>query len=237
MDLRDRVILVTGAGGNLGEAVVRAALESGAKVAALDSNAEHTRAVLASEETNPNLVILSPQDLTTTEGAEAAVREASEHFPPLDGVMHTVGGFSGGVPLTETDLDSFQAMFLLNSVTTFNIAKATIPIMTRKGAGSFVAVGAMPALKGVAGLSAYSAAKAAVLRTVETLAAEVGSKGVRVNAIIPGTIDTPQNRAAMPGADTSRWVAPEAIADAVVFLLSDAARAVHGAHLPVAGAP
>jgi NAD(P)-dependent dehydrogenase (short-subunit alcohol dehydrogenase family) len=90
-------------------------------------------------------------------------------------------------------------------------------------------------LKGTAGYAAYSASKSAVLRLTESLADELKASNINVNCIMPGTIDTPQNRAAMPNADFSKWVAPEAIADVLMFLASDASRAINGAAIPVFG--
>jgi NAD(P)-dependent dehydrogenase (short-subunit alcohol dehydrogenase family) len=126
-------------------------------------------------------------------------------------------------------------MFRLNLLTTVNVFGAAIAQMRPAGRGSLVAIGAMPGLKAPAGLAAYAASKAGVLRLVESYADEVKRDGVRVNAVMPGTIDTPQNRASMPDADRSGWVAPEQLAEAIAFLLSDAASGITGALVPVTG--
>jgi NAD(P)-dependent dehydrogenase (short-subunit alcohol dehydrogenase family) len=116
-----------------------------------------------------------------------------------------------------------------------NSLQAVVPGMVERGRGSIVNVGAMAALKGQAKMSAYVASKSVVLRLTESLSAEVRDRGVNVNAVLPSIIDTPANRAAMPDADFSRWVSPDDLANVICFLASDAARAVHGALVPVTG--
>jgi NAD(P)-dependent dehydrogenase (short-subunit alcohol dehydrogenase family) len=117
----------------------------------------------------------------------------------------------------------------------FNTCRAVVPHMLRQGGGRIVNVSARAALEGKARMGPYCASKAAVVTLTETLAAEHRDHGITANCILPGTIDTPQNRASMPDADFSRWVAPAALADVVVFLASDAARAISGAAIPVYG--
>jgi NAD(P)-dependent dehydrogenase (short-subunit alcohol dehydrogenase family) len=107
--------------------------------------------------------------------------------------------------------------------------------MIAAGRGKIINVGAIAALSGKANMAAYIASKSAVIRITESMAAELREKGINVNCVLPSTIDTPQNRKDMPKADPKRWVAPEALADVVLFLASDAARAIHGASIPVAG--
>jgi NAD(P)-dependent dehydrogenase (short-subunit alcohol dehydrogenase family) len=114
-------------------------------------------------------------------------------------------------------------------------ANAAMQAVAAAGGGRIVNIGAGAAGRAAAGMGAYAASKAGVERLTEALAAELRDRNVTVNAILPGTIDTPANRAAMPDADVTRWVEPEAVADVVVFLASDAARAVTGAALRVFG--
>jgi NAD(P)-dependent dehydrogenase (short-subunit alcohol dehydrogenase family) len=126
-------------------------------------------------------------------------------------------------------------MFRLNLLTTANVFGAAIARMRTAGQGSLVAIGAMAALRSPAGLAAYAASKSGVLRLVESYAEELKAEGIRVNAVLPGIIDTPQNRAAMPGADTTTWVQPAQLAEAIAFLLSGAASGITGTLLPVTG--
>jgi NAD(P)-dependent dehydrogenase (short-subunit alcohol dehydrogenase family) len=126
-------------------------------------------------------------------------------------------------------------MFSINLHTALNSCRAVVPHLLRQGGGRIVNVAARAALAGVPTLAAYCASKSALVRLSESLAAELKDQGITVNCVLPGTIDTPQNRRDMPGADFSKWVAPEAIADVILFLASDAARAVSGASIPVYG--
>jgi NAD(P)-dependent dehydrogenase (short-subunit alcohol dehydrogenase family) len=123
----------------------------------------------------------------------------------------------------------------LNARPVFIASRAVVPTMLGQGAGKIVNVAARAALSAASNQGAYAASKSAVVRLTETMAAELRHQGINVNCVLPGTIDTPQNRQSMPKADHSRWVQPEAIADVIVFLASDAAREVNGAVVPVYG--
>jgi NAD(P)-dependent dehydrogenase (short-subunit alcohol dehydrogenase family) len=153
----------------------------------------------------------------------------------VDVLINTVGGYTGGKRVDEESLANWEKMFSINLHTTLNACRAAVPHMLRQGAGRIVNVAARAALTGVPTLSAYGASKSAVIRLTESMSSELKDHGIGVNCVLPGTIDTPQNRADMPNADFSKWVAPAAIADAMLFLASDAARAVSGAALPVYG--
>jgi NAD(P)-dependent dehydrogenase (short-subunit alcohol dehydrogenase family) len=126
-------------------------------------------------------------------------------------------------------------MFAINVRTLQNALRAAVPGMIACGRGSIVNVGALGALKGQGGMSAYTAAKSVVMRLTESLSAELKEQGINVNAVLPSLIDTPRNRADMPGADYARWVGVDDLAAVMCFLGSDAARAVHGVLLPVSG--
>jgi NAD(P)-dependent dehydrogenase (short-subunit alcohol dehydrogenase family) len=158
-----------------------------------------------------------------------------DHFGRIDVLAHTVGGFRAGTPLHETLLATLDFMLNLNAKTVFITNQAVIPHMLRQGAGKIINLAARAGLQGQSNLAAYSASKAAVIRLTESAAAELKQSGINVNCVLPGTIDTPQNREAMPDADFSRWVKPESLADVILFLASDAARDIHGAAVPVYG--
>lgn len=227
------ITLVTGAAGNLGRAVATALAARGSTVVALDRVSAPLEALVATLPGDGHLP-LAGVDLGDAAACEAAVAAVMARFGRLDGVVHTVGGFDmasiadGGAAL-------FEHMFRLNLMTTVNLFRAAIAAMRPAGSGSLVAIGAMAALKAPAQLAAYSASKAGVLRLVEAYAEELKPAGLRVNAILPGTIDTPQNRAATPGADTSGWVQPAQLAEAASFLVSPAASGITGVLLPVTG--
>ena len=154
---------------------------------------------------------------------------------PVDLLFNIAGGFAMGDTAWEAGSGQWEAMFRVNVDTLRHSLQAVVPGMVRQGRGAVVNVGALSALRGQARMAAYVASKSAVLRLTESLSAEVRSRGVNVNAVLPSIIDTPSNRAAMPDADPSRWVAPADLANVICFLGSDAARAIHGALIPVAG--
>jgi NAD(P)-dependent dehydrogenase (short-subunit alcohol dehydrogenase family) len=184
---------------------------------------------------SPQHLLLGSVDATDAESVAGAVEQALERFGRIDVLANTVGGYRAGTPVHETPLETWDFMLDLNARTAFVASRAVVPCMLEQRFGKIVHVAARAALKGSAKASAYSVSKSAVVRLVESLAAELRYDGINVNCVLPGTIDTPQNRKAMPKADHSRWVAPEAIADVILFLASDAADAVNGAAIPVYG--
>ncbi len=150
-------------------------------------------------------------------------------------MINTAGGFRAGSPVHETSLDTWEFMISLNAKTAFIASRAVVPQMILQRSGAIINIGARPGLKGVANAAAYGASKSAVIRLTESLSAELKRKGINVNCVLPGTIDTPENRNAMPDGKFERWVKPEAVADVILFLASDLARAIHGAAIPVYG--
>lgn len=231
--LKDRVVVVTGAAGNLGAACARELRTTGAQLVLMDHSAQRLGGLFP--ELGAPHVLLNGVDLADAHAAQAAARAVLERFGRVDALVHTVGGFAGGKPVWQTDDAEWQRMLTLNLRTTVNAVRAFVPGMVARGSGRVVAVGARPGVQGMANFAAYSASKAALLRMVETLAAELKESGVTANSVLPSILDTPQNRAAMPDADFSRWVAPEQVARAVAFLLSDAGRDISGAAIPVYG--
>jgi NAD(P)-dependent dehydrogenase (short-subunit alcohol dehydrogenase family) len=228
----DKVIIVTGAAGNVGSAVARLLASRGARVAAVDTLGSPLAAVMATLE-NPSRHLPIPEvDLTDPTACESLVARVVDTLGGLHGVATTVGGFAMG-KLAETTLDQWDAMFSLNVKTTWNIYRAAAPVLKAAGGGSLVGIGSAAGLHGSSQMAPYAATKSAVMRLTESLADELRPDRIRVNAVLPTTIDTPQNRAAMPSADTTRWVKPTEVAEAILFLLSDAASGVTGALLQV----
>lgn len=227
-----QVILIAGAGGNLGRALARRLAAEGAALALLDRGGAALAAFAA--ELPGQHQVLADVDLTDPAATEAALRQVLDRHGRLDGVATTVGGFAFG-PLAEAGQDQWELMFRLNVLTAANLFRAASGPMRAAGAGAMVATGAGPGLRAPALMAPYAAAKAGVLRLVESLAEELKREGVRVNAVLPGTIDTPQNRAAMPDADPALWVTADQVAAAMAFLLSPAASGVTGALLAVTG--
>jgi NAD(P)-dependent dehydrogenase (short-subunit alcohol dehydrogenase family) len=228
----DKVIIVAGAAGNVGAAVARLLASRGAKVAVVDALAAPLSAVLGSLEKPDRHLAIPDVDLTDPAAAAAMVAQAVATLGPLNGVATTVGGFAMG-NLANTSLAAWDAMFSLNVKTTWNIYRAAVPALRAAGGGSLVGIGSAAGLRGSSQVAPYAATKSAVMRLTESLADELRADRIRVNAVLPTTIDTPQNRAAMPDADRSRWVTPAEVGEAMLFLLSDAASGISGALLPV----
>ncbi len=221
-----KVIVVTGASGALGKVVAASALARGARVAGVDHAASQVAAT-------PNRIELGGVDLTDAAEANKAIDAAASHFGKLDALINIAGGFAFET-IAEGDSKTWQRMYALNVLTALNASRSAIPHLVASGSGRIVNVGAMGGLQAGSGMGAYAASKAGVHRLTEALAAEWKGK-ITVNAVLPSTIDTAANRASMPNADFGKWVAPEELANVILFLTSDAASAVTGALLPVSG--
>jgi len=232
MTFAKQTVLVTGAAGNLGQAVAEAFFERGASLVLLGRRREELTKVYGSANAQR---LLAPGDVLDQAEVEAAVAFAIERFERIDVLCNIAGGFRMGAPVHETTDEMWQSMLDVNARSVITMARAVLPRMLAAGSGKIVNVAAMAALKGGAGMGAYAASKSATIRVTETMAAELRDKGINVNCVMPSIIDTPQNRAAMPDADPRRWVAPAALAEVILFLASDAARAIHGAAIPVVG--
>jgi NAD(P)-dependent dehydrogenase (short-subunit alcohol dehydrogenase family) len=218
--LEGRVVVVTGALGALGQAVAAAAEAAGAKVARLD---------LAPGSGD---LVFGGLDLADGDAVGQALDDIAGRCGRIDGLVNIAGGFTwqtlaGGGP------EAWERMFRINLLTAVTASHAALKHLTASAGGSIVNIGANAASRAGAGMGAYAASKAGVAKLTEALAEELGGANVRVNAILPSIIDTAANRRDMPGADHSQWVAPEAIARVVVFLLSDQAAAITGALIPV----
>ena len=234
-DFSDRIVVVTGAAGNLGSAVAEAFEAAGAKLVLVDHKPDRLPRLFAELAGSEDHYLATSVDLTDEAAVQEMVREALERFGHIDVLVNAAGGYRAGTPVHETPLDTWDFMLNLNARTAFIASSAVIPAMLERGMGKIINVGSRAALQGGAKAAAYSASKSVVMRLTESMSAELKKSGINVNCVLPGTIDTPQNREAMPRADTSRWVPPEALADVILFLASDAARAVHGAAIPVYG--
>ena len=222
---------MTGAFGALGGAVARRFACRGVRLGLLGRGP--VPAALR-QEFGAAHVLLGGVDLTVQEAASAAMQSVAAATGGFQVLVNVAGAFRWET-LAEGDVSTWELMFAMNLKTAVVASKAALPHLIAAGGGRIVNIGAGAAGRAAAGMGAYAASKAGVERLTEALAAELRDRNVTVNAILPGTIDTAANRAAMPDADVARWVEPEAVADVVVFLASDAARAVTGAALRVFG--
>jgi NAD(P)-dependent dehydrogenase (short-subunit alcohol dehydrogenase family) len=222
---------VTGGSGALGRAVVRAFLAGGDRVVVPWIVPGERDALAAAEAPalSSDRLVLVEADVAEEAGASRVAAAAGE----ADVLVNGVGGFGGGAPLHETDLALWERMFRMNVVTAAAMSRAVLPGMLTRRRGVVLCVASRAAFDCPPGIAAYSASKAALVALVQSLQREVAAAGVRVGAVVPTTIDTPANRAAMSKADFSQWSPPERIAAVLHWLASDAAATVRGALVPV----
>jgi NAD(P)-dependent dehydrogenase (short-subunit alcohol dehydrogenase family) len=224
--LEGKIALVTGADGGLGTHVTRALLDSGATVIGVSRNSQ-------SADTASYIAVAA--DLSRAETVKKTVDGIASRFGRLDILAHLVGGFAGGQTIAETDDANFQRMLDLNLNSAFYVLRAVIPHMRRAGGGRIIAIGSRAAEDPGPSVGAYSASKAALVSLIRTVAIENKDLAITANVLLPGTMDTPANRKAMPGADTSKWVEPASVAALLAWLASDTGKDVNGAVIPVYG--
>lgn len=226
--MKGKVVLVTGANGGLGKYVTQAFLDSGATVVGA------SRQIQSSDFSGSSFTAIACE-ISNRKNARALVDQVLTRFGKLDVLVHTVGGFAGGASIPETEDSLFQQMLDMNLNSVFHMLRAAIPILRKNGDGRIIAIGSRAAIDPGPGVAAYSASKAAMVSLIRTAALENRDAGVKANVILPGTIDTPSNRKAMPDADTSAWVQPASIASLILWLAGDAGKYVNGAVIPMYG--
>jgi NAD(P)-dependent dehydrogenase (short-subunit alcohol dehydrogenase family) len=231
----DRVVLITGATGDFGPYVARAFAETGARLALTARKLDQAQALAADLGLGDDRALPSVVDVTQAESVAGWVAAVLAKWGRVDVLVNVAGGYKPGALVADMQEADLDFMFNLNARSAFLTCRAVIPPMLTQGGGKIVNIGAKAGLLAGRKSTAYAISKAAVLRLTEALSAEVRENNINVNAVIPSTIDTPANRAGQPNADTSKWVAPADLAAVVVFLASDAARAIHGAQIPVFG--
>ena len=228
MPLSNKVVLITGAHGGLGTAVTKAFLEAGARVAGVSKKIQN------SDFRHPNFIAY-PAALESADSARTAVTAVIAKWERIDVLVHLVGAFTGGKSVAETDEAAFDQMLNVNFRTALHMFRAVLPGMRAQGAGCILAIGSRTAVDPQPMVGAYSASKAALVSLVRTIALENKDRGISANVILPGTMDTPINRTAMPGADFAKWVQPGQVASLLVHLASDQASQISGAVIPILG--
>jgi len=225
------VVIISGASGGLGQAVSRVFHGQDASVVLVGSRLDGVQ-TLAVELGERTLALAA--NLVDPAEAQHVVQSTLDHFGRVDILLNLAGGFAGGQPVSDSPADELDRMLDINLRTAYNLSKAAVKPMMNQKWGRIVNVGSRDALKGRAKFSAYAMSKAAVLRLTESMAVEVKSYGITVNAILPGTIDTDANRQSMPDADFSKWIKPQTIAETLLFLTRNDT-AINGAAIPLYG--
>jgi len=227
--LDQKVALITGAKGGLGGDVTKAFLQAGATVAGV------SRSIQASDFSDARFSAF-PAELSDGGAARKLAEDVAGRLGKIDILVHLVGGFVGGQPIHETDDATLDRMLDENLMSTFHILRAVIPHMRNRGVGRILAIGSRAAVEPSPGAGAYAASKAALVSLIRTIAAENKDRCISANVVLPGTMDTPKNRKAMPQADYSKWVQPAQVASLLVALAADSASQISGAVIPIYGA-
>jgi len=224
----ERVVLVTGGTGALGTAITRRFLGEGA-VVCVPWIVEHERERLEAsvDDAARARLMLERCDVADDAAMARLATAVRERHRRVDVLVSLVGGFAMG-DLLHTDRALWDSMLTLNLTTAYVAARAVVPHMLAGGGGRVVAVGSRAVVPPTGGFIAYTVAKAAVIAFVQALAAETRGRGITVNAVLPSTMDTPANRAAMPGGDRKTWVPVESVADAIAILAREASAYITG---------
>jgi len=222
-------VLITGAAGALGSAVAQAFDAAGANTVLVGRDIGRLEAACGPASERRMLVVA---DLRDAASVAAAARDAAARFGRIDALCNIAGGFAMGTPVHATSDAQWDELFDLNVRSLRNTVAAVVPGMLDGQGGQVVNIASGSARQGLPMMGAYCASKDVVIRLTEAMSAELRGQGVNVNCVLPGTIDTADNRAAMPNADRKKWVSAEALADVILFLCSPAARAIHGAAIP-----
>jgi NAD(P)-dependent dehydrogenase (short-subunit alcohol dehydrogenase family) len=224
----NKVVLITGAKGGLGSSVTEAFLSAGATVAG------SSRSIQPSDFPHSRFKAM-PAELSHLTAARALADAVVGQLGRIDVLVHVVGGFAGGSSVAETDDATLDRMLDLNLRSVFNIVRAVIPQMRKQGAGRVIGVASRSAIEPGAMVGAYAASKAAMVALMRSAALENQDLAITVNTILPGTMDTPQNRAGDPSADFAKWIPTAKVAGTILWLASDAASHINGAAIPVYG--
>jgi NAD(P)-dependent dehydrogenase (short-subunit alcohol dehydrogenase family) len=231
--LTDRVAVVTGGAGALGQAVTTRLLADGATVCVPVEFAEDAdRLRQAVPNADRGRLVLDTVDVTDLDAMTRLAAGVAERHGRIDVLVTIVGGFAGGA-LVETDRATWDRMLAVNLTSTFVATRAVVPHMVTAGRGRVVTIASRAVVPPAGGFIAYTTAKAGVIAFSQALAHEMRPHGITVNCILPSTMDTPANRAAMPDSDRTGWVPVDAVADAVAFLVRDESAHLTGTLLTV----
>src|SRR5882724_5459022 len=227
MNMEGRVVLITGAKGGLGSFVTQQFLAAGATVIGT------SRSIKQSDFINPRFTAMAA-DFSDAVAVQSMVDQIISRFGKIDVLAHIMGGFAAGA-VAETDDKTWAQMLDLNLISAFHALRAVVPPMRKAKYGRIVAVGSLAATEPHAGLGAYVVSKTAMATLVQTVALENADANITANVVLPGTMDTPANRAAMPTADFSKWLQPNDVASLILMLADDSAGLITGTLVPIQG--
>ena len=228
-----RTAIVTGGSGALGQAITLRLLQDGLSVSVpwiVDAERDRLESRVPADARSR--VSIERCDVLDPGALAALVARTEEKLGPPDVLVTVVGGFAGG-SLVETDLAAWETQMRLNLTSTFLAARAVVPGMLSRGHGRIITIASRAVVPPAAGFIAYTVSKAGVIALTQALAEETRGKGVTVNTVLPSTMDTPANRAAMPDANFSKWTPVERVAEAIVFLARPEAGSVTGSLVTV----
>ncbi len=233
MNFKDKVVVIAGGTGGFGSAVTTAFLQARAKVFVTYRSEQEFEALKAS--VNASAALTGIKTNVLDEASVKAMVQQAARSGRIEVLVNLVGGYLGGVPVAEMSLEQWNKMIDLNLKSAFLCCRHVLPLMMQQNAGRIINIGSKGGLQGGEGISAYGASKAGLINFTQSLAVEGKRYNINANAVIPGIIDTPANRQAMPGANFDEWVKPEALAQVILFLCSEEAQAITGATIPVFG--
>ncbi len=229
MQMKDRQVLLTGGSGGLGIGVAKVLLAQGAKLTL------PVRSSKSGESLKQNLSAAERIEVVISDlNNESSVTQLVDNMERVDALVHLVGGFSMGAT-HEYSFDDWEKDFALNVDTTFLLCKYSLAKMLKQGYGRIVTISSRGALQPGAKIAAYSASKAGVIALTQAIAEETKGTNITANIVLPSVIDTPKNREAMGAENAAQWVTPESLGGVIAFLVSEAAKDIRGAAIPVYG--
>ena len=226
--MSERVAIVVGAGGELGRATAQKLATAGFTVVGVDRNEEALKEL-------PGGIRYEAGDATDPAVAGSLIDRIAAEVGPPEVLVNTIGTYHLGEALAATP-DDLRLMLDVNAGTALWLTQAVAPYMRERGSGAIVHVAARPGLEPTAGMATYSVSKAALVHLTRVLDLELRPLGIRVNAVAPQLLDTAKTRPYLPADLLAHAVAPEAVADIIAYLASDAAASVSGAVVPAYGA-
>lgn len=225
--MNNNVLIVTGAAGHVGKVVASELGLMGYKLMLVDI-------LQPPWDGDGDAVSIGNVDLSDPDHAIEVINQTIDYFGGVNGLINLAGGFAFETQI-ESSLEIWDRLYSVNVQTAVNMCQAILPTFVDQQQGIIINIGALVAKQGEVGLGAYTASKSAVARLTETISEEHKEDGIRANAVLPSILDTPANRASMPDADFTDWVSMESLAGVIAFLLSEQARDINGACIPVAG--